>query len=164
MVKFLLRHGANPDDKVAPNKSTPMRAICGHGSLESLRLLFDVGAQIDHNALHKAVSRTDEDRFERIDMLLAHSADINYVEDSTLHKNPGGSALRFANPHHTTPIWEAARAKDVDMVEFLLRRGADPHVNTTRGRPGTEREHMNAVKLLSSPIFDGLRQRALLKE
>ena len=142
-----------------------MSSICKKGTLELLGYLFDSGATIDHNAVHKAVLRQDEDRFKRIEMLLSHGADINYVEDSNIWKDRKpkmGSAWHFSNPHHTTPIYEAARAGDVAMVEFLLNHGADPHVHTKRGRPGSEREIMNAVDLLNSSRFDKLREKGLM--
>lgn len=92
-------------------------------------------------------------------MLLSHEADINHVEDSYLLKLPRtGSALGIRLQHYTPPIWEAANAKDVDMVEFLLERGADPAVRTEKGQPGIEREAGDATHLLKSSIFDRLRQ------
>ncbi|MBT3266019.1 ankyrin repeat domain-containing protein [Candidatus Poribacteria bacterium] len=85
------------------------------GSSECIEIMFELGA--DANAsnwmgktwLHFAADRNDIDAAR---VLLEHGADINAVEAE----------------HGSTPLAEAAKKGHVEMVSFLMERGADPNV------------------------------------
>ena len=115
-----------------------MSCTAGKCSLASLQLLFAHGATMDNNALSAAARRGthDSERVAIMDVLIAHGGDVNALEEGV--RRPSSSALRTANPPRFTPLYEAARADDVQLVEFLLQRGADPRLRIRVGeREGT---------------------------
>jgi ankyrin repeat protein len=157
LFAWLLNHGADPND-VDQARFTPMTRIAHSGSLVSLQLLFKCGAQIDNNALHAAVRRpkSDPERIPILELLLSQGADINALETGLIR--PSSSALRKAHPPRTTPLYEAAKAQDVELVEFLMKRGADPKVRT---RWGEWKESSSALGYLIHSKNERLREMGM---
>jgi hypothetical protein len=128
-------------------------------SLELLQSYFEHGGQIEEGALHAAVLRTDDNRFQRVELLLQQGADINFIKRPTF----SGSALAFArrrSTHFGTPLYDVVAEKRVDMAAFLLGRGADPFIQTKLG--GFSSQGVVPADLMKDAAFDSLREERLL--
>jgi ankyrin repeat protein len=122
---WLLKHGANSNlpDYVG---TSPMFYVAGYGSLTTLRLLFDYGAKVESNALFAIIRKKKNDNPKQIlmvQLLLSKGADINILRKR--ERRPSSNALTHSRMFRYTSVWEAVKAKDVEMVEFLIRNGAD---------------------------------------
>jgi uncharacterized protein len=90
-----------------------------HSSLACIRTLLDLGADpnyADHAgfpSLIAALSTDRADRYEIIELLLAHGADI-----------------QEHGINDWTPLHYAAATDDLEGIELLLRHGADPGART----------------------------------
>jgi len=102
-----------------------MTYIAKKGTLASLELLLDSGAEVDNNALLAAVRREigSPERVPMVQLLLSRGADVNFLEPG--FRKPSSSALKASIIYRYTPLFEAVRKQDVEMVELLLANGAD---------------------------------------
>lgn len=122
---WLLKHGANPDLPDGYGTS-PMYLVAGYGSLSILQLLFEHGAKVDSNALFAVIRKKkahDSERIPMADFLLSKGSDVNFLHE--YERQPSSSALVHSRRFRHTPLWEAVKTKDVEMVELLIRNGAD---------------------------------------
>lgn len=75
--------------------------------------------------------------FEIIDLLLEYGADINtQITPPESWKRPEGSSMTMHFDEETqgaTPLIFAVAAKNKEMVEYLLKQGADPNIKTKKG-------------------------------
>lgn len=105
-------------------------AMC-QASLDTIQLLFDRGGQIERGQLlHHAVQRVAPDAIELIRMLLDKGAPINEIQ----YKNHAPSWRDRCHFGLGTPLHYAAQDGRVEIVAFLLSRGADPTILDTKGR------------------------------
>ncbi|MEM8703388.1 MAG: ankyrin repeat domain-containing protein [Pseudomonadota bacterium] len=109
--KWLLEHGANPNDDESLYHSTEL------GHTRALALLLKHGAKPDGtNALPRAL---DFDSVEMVRMLLEAGADPNL----TVPDHPSGQPMNTIPSLHQA----ARRGGSVEVVELLLKFGADPN-------------------------------------
>jgi ankyrin repeat protein len=109
---------------------TPLSVAVQDASFEAIDLLFNHGASVCYGSpLHYAVRREQKDRLRIIQYLLSKGARINDVMGQH----------HLVTYHHFqafalgTPLHEAARNGDVEVVDFLLNNNADPTIEDTRG-------------------------------
>jgi ankyrin repeat protein len=57
-----------------------------------------------------------------VQLLLSKVADISILRKGETRPS---NALTYSRLSRHTPLWEVVKAKDVEMVEFLIRNGAD---------------------------------------
>jgi ankyrin repeat protein len=147
---WLLKHGANPDLPDGYGTS-PMYFVAGYGSVSILQLLFDYGAKVDNNALFAIIrekKRHDPEKILIMELLLSKGADVNFLHE--YERRLTSSALIFARRFRHTPLWEAVKAKDVKIVELLIRNGADVNLKIL----------VNGVEK-SSPLEEMLASKSL---
>jgi ankyrin repeat protein len=134
LVSLLLSNGASPD------RSAIEGALHSSNTLSVFQAFFEAGWDVNfhlghmHDALYFAASTDD---VELIQWLLEHGADPNANNDlpslSTLAEaateastNVVGLLLEHgASLHQSDALQAAARAGRVDMIEYLLGKGAD---------------------------------------
>ena len=157
MARLLLEHGADVND-VATDGSTPIVVATVRGHPELAMLLLEHGARPDGDAekigytpLHWASTRSEgvvtndypdapgewaalagiPDRAGKlalIDALLDHGADINAQVTRDLPRY-GFTLFPRHNLPGATPFYLAAVVADVEVMQLLLERGADPGIN-----------------------------------
>ena len=109
LVQIMLDKGLDVNaTKLGGSRALESAAYYGHASIVSL--LFDNGAYLNYggyecHAIHVAASNGHQ---EVVQMLLDQGADIN-----------------SSGSRGVTPIWEAAKNQQLDMMRFLLNNGAD---------------------------------------
>ena len=111
VVTLLLDAGANID-AVDVNGLTALNAAAGHGHLEVVRQLLFRGASVDlpgaASALHNAAAKGHA---AVVALLIEHGARVNL--------------------DGWTPLMAASRAGYLEIVELLLRNGADLHAGSS---------------------------------
>lgn len=124
LIRYLVDHGAhiNGLNKV---KSSAYDAAY-FGNKHNMALIYELGLDIQKyggSVLRKAVF--DRDR-STVDFLLDHGVDINYNKSDMVY------------PYQATPLTIATRKQDVEMVKYLIGRGADITIAESNGeRPYT---------------------------
>jgi len=120
IVKFLLRHGANPNMK-NDYGNTPLHYAAESGNSKVVEVLLKHGADpnIQNNygwtPLHFVASYGYP---EVVELLLGHGANPNIQE----------------NKYGYTPLHYAVANCRVDVVRVLLDHGADPTIRDKKGR------------------------------
>ncbi|CZT44840.1 uncharacterized protein RSE6_05081 [Rhynchosporium secalis] len=110
---------------------TPMFEAMCQASLDTIKLLFERGGNIDSGQLlHNAVQRVAPDAIELIGMLLDEGALINDIQ----YKNFTPSWRDRCLFRRGTRLHYAAQDGLVKLVSFLLSRGADTTILNTKGR------------------------------
>ena len=98
-------------------------------------MLFQRGADIRRGQLlHHAAMRQGPDTIELISFLLELGAPINEIQYTT-HE------LSYRLQRCTalgTPLQYAAEKRNANVVSYLLQRGADPSIKSTRGNTALE--------------------------
>ncbi|KAF2210667.1 hypothetical protein CERZMDRAFT_45144, partial [Cercospora zeae-maydis SCOH1-5] len=124
----LLVQGAEPNASCMMNKTALSTAV-RESPFPIIEMLLPHAGQIfPGSLLHMAIFRTLDDRKAVVDYLLQNGAPI----DELLHwDNPNAAACEFFALG--TPLYYAAAAGDVQMVRFLLGRGADANVRSSHG-------------------------------
>lgn len=129
IVQLLIRHGADVNAPYINSKLTPLHAAMFVGSLEVLELLLKAGA--DPNAL------SDEDRsplrfaVEQDDLEMA-ALFLKYGAAKTINDSGGFCGY--------TALGLAARKLNVQMIELLLKAGADQDATDSDGQ--TARDYL----------------------
>ena len=159
----LLRAGANVDDLMADGTSA-LTVAAHSGHLDLVQLLLAEGANPNiissgYTALHAAVLRGN---LEMAKTLVARGANI----DARLRH--GTPTLRGSRDYvlpdsltGATPLWLAAKYLEVDIVRWLLDRGADPAAAL---RDGTTMLMAAAGVGSQTKLFDRRDRVALLRD
>ena len=136
MVEFLLEKGANPNIQQTSQKNSPLHFAAMEKKADVVSLLLSHGAdpnlcnQDKMTPLHCAVHKQD---VAVLECLLAASAEVNTENNPAI-------GYRF------TPLIMAVYFERPDMVEMLLKGGAQPNLSRTNGD-------------LATPLDEAVRQR-----
>lgn len=139
LTRWFLAHGAKPDAACGID-CTPLSIAVSRASFPIIKLLFSQGGSVQYGQLLQyAVKRDASDRLEVIDFLLTRGTPVNDV----MYQN------RLTNYYQQrafglgTPLHRAAEIGKLDVVELLVRRGADPLIRDARGKLAVERAERN---------------------
>ena len=138
-TKWLLQHGADPNPSRDGDSRDLLAYAAGFESPEVVELLVKQGANLKGTmAMHSAAASAadlavgaesgggtkyafDGSRLEILRLLLDHGADVNEMEDDPKWRKPKRRRTCFTG----TPLHHAVQQCDVEVIEFLLSRGAD---------------------------------------
>jgi ankyrin repeat protein len=165
-VKSLLASGADPNAS-DPEGNTALQFAAASGKLNVVEQLIASGANVHmrdrhgSTALHAAAIDRDV-RFA--ELLLAAGADVNartlrnvtplmasigspYSDSKmSLALIRAGADVNIADSDGVTALWTAATTGSEEVIEELLKRGADPNVQPrSLGYPGYTPLHMASV-------------------
>lgn len=133
-MHWFLSHGADPN-AVCGLDITPLSIAVRDAHFDIIRILFDNGGSIEHGQLlHFAMKRNLPDRIEVFEYLLNKGASVN----SIMFENCAESYEQERYSGLGTPLHSAATTGHLDMVELLLRKGADPLIKNSMGRLAVE--------------------------
>ncbi len=115
-------------------------------SFATIKLLFKHGGTISHGQLlHYAAAREASDRVDVLTFLLELGTPVNEI----MYQNHVNNYHEQAAFGLGTPLHKGAELGRVDVVEFLLSKGADPSIKDSKGRTAFElAEHHGHVKVL----------------
>lgn len=117
VARFLLRHGAEPNQCLYNGGDSPLQAAAEHGNLELVRLLLDEGADPNLASANGWPALT----------IAAERGHINIVQELL---------TRGANPNtvnSATPLMRAAESGHPEVIRELLAHGADRERQNPRG-------------------------------
>jgi ankyrin repeat protein len=150
---------------------TPLMFAAEIGSLESMRLLIDRGADVNaQNAFGSTALMWSTPDPAKVRLLLDHGADVNLVARSgrtaliiAAFTNPSAEVVRLLlakgakvdvmDTRHVTPLNAATFGNDTSTVRLLLERGADmdtpdTFIGLTPLMNAAGNRNVEAVKLL----------------
>ena len=156
-VNMLLKHGADPNLCDADSKhELPLLVAADKDNSEVVELLLKHGANINvikwgGTALHRAIAHRCESSQNShevvapsnsksvIDVLLENKADVNIQtwDGTPLYRAACGGMLDVVrkmlqkyggNPNERSLLAAVCRAENVEMVDMLLKNGADPNL------------------------------------
>lgn len=142
VIELLTKDNVNNMDI---RKNTPL-IFSVTGDVTIVKLLLDLGANIDHQNIYGMTALMDAvvDRFEATKLLIAQGADINITDLC------GNTAL----------IWAARLAKNIDIIKYLLKAGADPAIKNMYGMSAFmyafNRGFVEALDLLIYAEYNGM--------
>ncbi|KAG6895683.1 hypothetical protein C0992_013293 [Termitomyces sp. T32_za158] len=150
MVKWAIEHGADPNENHVGWYLTNLESAVINESLETVEILIDMGgAWINNTNALKFAARYG--RADMVELLLEKGAKIDeiprrYDEDVSMHRDTGmGTALH-----------QAAVAGQLEVVQFLLKKGADPRLKNAVGKTALElareENHAMLVDVLESSV------------
>jgi ankyrin repeat protein len=115
---------------------TPFSIAAYSASRQTIELLLELGASVQHRyPLHSAVWSSRED--EIVELLLNKGASPNAIEFEGQPKGYYESVTGVGTPLHV-----AYRTGNHRLVKLLLKYGADPNIQDTRGMlPGQVRKN-----------------------
>ena len=109
LVQIMLDEGLDVNaTKLGGSRALESAAYYGHVSIVSLLLENGADLNYDGNEWHAIHAVASNGHQELVQMLLDQGADIN-----------------SSGSRGVTPIWEAAKNRQLDMMRFLLNNGAD---------------------------------------
>ncbi len=127
-AQLLVEAGSDVNMLSAFGTSPAIMAVHG-GNAELLQFLLDKGADADsaasgHTALHAAVLRGNLDA---VNVLLAHKADTELLVERGTPAERQSTDYNFHDALiGSTPLWLAARFAEPQIMQALLKAGANP--------------------------------------
>lgn len=140
VIRYLVTHGAELDKSNQTGSGAYSQAY--YGNKGNIPLIQELGLDIKQHGgpvLRQAVSDHD---LKTLKYLLDHGVDINYNRPDMVY------------PYQATPLTVAARMGNMNMVQFLVERGADVTIAEKDGdRPYTiavANKHIEMAEYLKS--------------
>lgn len=148
MTIWLLDHGADPNLSCSIDL-TPMSYAVECASIDVIELLFNRGADISKGQLlHHAIER-ETNIIDVVAILLRKGASIN----AKMYQNHYFSWRLYYFMGLGTPLHRAAELGKIDVVRYLISKGADANIKDAMGQTALDR----AAKCGHSHIVDMLR-------
>jgi ankyrin repeat protein len=181
MLKFLLEHGANPNEPMG-SESTPLHTAVRDSNQEAITLLLDhkadpnIGRGQMQTPVHIAVERCDESSLK---LLLAHGGDLNAVgrfgltpihsivqHGSVERLDPLialGANVNVQDQTGLTPLHHAVKLRKVDMLRSLLEHKADPNLANAEGETPAHMLDLEPAKIADHSAADIAMARLLVR-
>jgi ankyrin repeat protein len=129
-VRWLLDNGANPNAR-GDWDNTPLSAAVLTAPWSTIKLLMDRGGDIRKGQLlHVAAQRKLDDAIQVSDWLLACGLPLQEIQ----YAGDARSWMENKQFGMGTPLHIAVEQGDVNLVSFLMERGADPGSPDSVGR------------------------------
>lgn len=147
-TRWLLDKGASADARGELDITAVSVAVVS-ASTSTIRLLLQRSSGVQHGQLlHFALQRKGNDTLEIIELLLNLGCPI----DGVFFRNDPRSWSEWSIGEAGTALFTAAEQGRDDVVAYLLSRGADTTLVSSKGRTALEvavsKEHSGVVKLL----------------
>ena len=152
MVFWLLARGGDLNVR-AHTDITPLSVAVRDAALDLLEELLNHSGDVQKGEVLQYALDRKKDVIPVIGMLLDRGAPLDAV---MYEEHPGSVQLSFMYERHT-PLGKAAETGNAEAVRFLLERGADPSVQSSKGRTALEcaeqKGHREIVEILSQWKF-----------
>ncbi|KAJ5641190.1 hypothetical protein N7490_005190 [Penicillium lividum] len=147
MTTWLLDHGADPNKGCAIDL-TPLSCAVRSAPISVINLMFSRGGDVQKGQLlHHAIERRSE-IIEVLKDLIEKGAPIN----ATMYQNHYSSWRLFYFMGLGTALHKAAELGKVDVVRYLISKGAESSIKDANGRTAVEcaqiRGQSEVIKLL----------------
>ncbi|KAL8870086.1 MAG: hypothetical protein Q9174_003784 [Haloplaca sp. 1 TL-2023] len=130
LTRWLLAHGADPNAKNEVDVTPLSIAVCD-APFETIKLLFDHGGTTKHgHLLHYAIYRELPDRLEVFKWIFEKGG---FRLNDIMYQNDPYAFIQNEFANLCTPLHSAARRGYLEIVEILLKNGADPGVKSSLG-------------------------------
>lgn len=121
LMSLLLSRGA--DVNGSKEARSPLLGACQSGHVEAVKFLLEHGADVFQRLRYRHLSALHiTDSIEIAEMLLTAGLPVDYVHDMKLH----GWGTDYSHMPWHTPLEYAVGEGRIEMITFLLERGADP--------------------------------------
>ena len=138
LVTWFLGHGADPGLRCKGADITPLSWAVQSAPLSTVKLLLQhEGAIHNGQLLHFASTRQLPDRVEVVAFLLDSGASESI--NNVMYQDKPDDYLMNMYTDIGTPLHLAAKCGFLDLVKFLLSKGADPLVRDPRGKIALDR-------------------------
>lgn len=131
-VQWFLANGASADvPHTFRTSSTPLSRAVHDASMPIITLLLSSGSRVDHGNLLSATCHSHmSSRLEVLELLLNKGAPVNAIDDWY----NGPVTTQMSRWGLGTPLHAAVKRGEREVVEVLLRNGADKSIKDTKGR------------------------------
>jgi hypothetical protein len=132
LVQWFLANGASADvPHTFRTSSTPLSRAVHDASMPIITLLLSSGSRVDHGNLLSATCHSHmSSRLEVLELLLNKGAPVNAIDDWY----NGPVTTQMSRWGLGTPLHAAVKRGEREVVEVLLRNGADKSIKDTKGR------------------------------
>ncbi|KAL9596193.1 MAG: hypothetical protein Q9179_004702 [Wetmoreana sp. 5 TL-2023] len=132
VVRVLLSHGADIE-AVDEEGTTPLHLAAHLGRSETVRVLLDIGANLavsDHTGYTSLHTAASNGHLETVILLLEHLRDDTVLRDSDIDLTAALAIWSNSKTFlmETTPLHLAAEGHHRDVIDYLLRHGADVNI------------------------------------
>jgi hypothetical protein len=153
LVEALLETGISPDLGYAWYRESPLMLATGQANIPLMKLLLDAGADASANAYHDQPSMGHP--------VLSYAIDATSLEAVKLLIKAGANVNSQTWYEKFTPLMIAASKGKEDMVNELLKHGADPKLKSTAGKTALQyamkKPEIAELNKSYSKIIDRLR-------
>lgn len=134
MALWLIDHGADVNKQTYIDL-TPMSYAVAEATPDLVRKMLELGGDVHKGELlHHAIDRSSGDAIEVLELLLDKGACINAL----MYEKHENSLRMFPFMGLGTPLHTAAEAGKLDVVRFLIEKGADTEIKDSKGRTARE--------------------------
>lgn len=148
MVKFLVQHGYEVDNRAESNE-TPLMIACCEKNIEIAKYLLSAGAsleKVDNNGMNAFFYAIQTGSIKMIDLMLANGGNINskkfhdgrtlLIHSILINNNKvtkylisKGADVNMPDYNNTTPLFFACYMNNFEIVKLLIDNGAKESIN-----------------------------------